>query len=146
MNITLIIAIIIILALVIGAVVYFLSKKKKKTATQPVIEVKEEPEYVIEKIQLVAVKRLQGSSKFGFETDEEVKARLSSLTRDEFLILNIEDKPWGESQWWEVKTYDEAEERTMYELSMCYAYNYDGTINEERSKVLFREFKKELIK
>ena len=128
---------IVVLIVIAGYLVYRCQKRKLR---KPVNKV-EQKEQVVEKIQLTAVERLAGSSPICHkETDEEVKERLSKLSRDEFLLLNIDEKPFTMEEWDSLKTYEEAEARSMREISMLYAYNHDGTVNKHRADILYREF------
>lgn len=119
---------------------YFYFKKKKKSVSSSV-EVEKTPEYIIEKIQLYAIKRLPGSSPTKFETEAEIKSRLANLSKDEFISLNVDDRPWTEKEWSSAESFEEIENRNLHEISMFYAYNPDGSLNKGRAEVLFREFK-----
>lgn len=138
MMLTFIICFIAAAILVIGC--YFFYRYKKRKLRKPVQKV-EQKERVVEKIQLTAVERLHGSSPINKkETDEEVRERLSKLSRDEFILLNVEEKPFTLEEWYSLKDYIEAEQRSMHELGMLYAYNADGTVNDLRANILYREF------
>ena len=119
---------------------YFYFKKKKKSAVSS-IKVENKPEYVVEKIQLYAIKRLPGSSPTKFETEDEIKSRLATLSKEEFIALNVDDRPWTEKEWSSAESFEEIENRNLHEISMFYAYNPDGSLNKGRSEVLCREFK-----
>lgn len=95
-------------------------------------------------VQLVAVKRLMGSDRItGFETNKEVKKRLSKLNINDFKELNIIDYPWTREQWEDKKyTGEDINNRNAYEQSMLFAYNADKTLNKENNSFILREFKK----
>ena len=129
-----------IICVLLVIAVYFIYRYQKRKLRKPINKV-EQKEQIIEKIQLTAVERLAGSSPLcNKETDEEVKARLSKLSRDEFLLLNIDEKPFSLEEWDSLKTYEEAEARSMHEIGMLYSYNHDGTVNQQRANILYREF------
>ena len=129
-----------VVAVVLVIAAYFVYSYQKRKLRKPVNKV-EQKEQVIEKIQLTAVERLAGSSPLCHkETDEEVRARLLKLSRDEFLLLNVDEKPFSLEEWDSLKTYEEAEARSMHEIGMLYAYNHDGTVNQHRADLLYREF------
>lgn len=93
-------------------------------------------------VQLVAVKRLKGSSKLtGLETDSEVKKRLSKLTKEEFISLNIESYPWTKEEWHDERlSPKDIEERNDYEQEMIFAYDGNKQLNETKAKFIRRKF------
>lgn len=139
MNSTLYIVIGVIAVIVVGVICYFSFKKSKKLKPNYVEE--DKGEEIIEKIQLTAVVRLEGSSPINHkETDEEVLARLSAVSKDDFLALNVDEKPWSMKDWDSAESYEQIEARSQHELGMLYAYNHDGSVNETRAAILYREF------
>ena len=144
MSLTLIICISIAAIAVCAGIGFYFWKKwnKPKLKLETVSKNKDKPELEIVTIQLTAVDKLKGSNKLGFETEEELKARLSSLPLEEFKALNIDDKPWTAEDWAKNSEDDEdvVTERSMIEIARFYAYNHDGSISEKRAEILKRVF------
>lgn len=134
--------------IIVGLCVYFLVIKKKKQnknvaqdTTKPTEEQpKEEPKQP-EIIQLTAVKLLEGKSVFGFETQEELEARLSSLTKEEFMALEVVDFPFDTDDWDAIAgDSHKIETRNKYEMGMWFACDADKILIEEKASVIRREF------
>ena len=162
-----VIAVLVVIGLIIGLSIYFVKKNKKSNSTDTVednVESKDESttdkedkdptpdpeptpepeqpeiEVVPEVIQLTAVKLLKGSSVVGYETNEELKKRLSTLTKDEFLALNIDEKPYTLEQWDALAGDEKAiQERNAYEMSIYFAYDYEGNLKSD-ADIIKREF------
>lgn len=132
--------------IIVGLCVYFLVVKKKKqhkdeavNTVSPDQEQEEAPQPEV--IQLTAVKLLEGSSAFGFETQEELEKRLASLTKEEFLALEVVDFPFDTDDWDAIAgdSY-KIETRNKYEMGMWFACDSDKILIEEKASVIRRTF------
>lgn len=127
--------VILVVAGIIAAIVVplVLKKKKNKQQEQPVVN---QPET----IQLKAVKLEQGSGIFGYETREELKERLSKLSKEEFKALEIDDYPFNIEQWNSLEGQPKAiKERNKYEMGIYFAYDYNRVLKED-ADILKRTF------
>ena len=133
-----------------GVNIYLIRKNKKSNSNSTAVEtneVKPEPteKVVIEILQLNAVKLLPGSNEYGYETNEELKARLDSLSKEEFLALDLNERPYTSKEWDAIYGDDEAiQKRNEYELGIFYAYNFEGVLKIEAG-ILRREIVKTTI-
>lgn len=129
------IAVVLVVAAIIAVtVILVLKKKKKQSVSTPAV--KQEPEI----IQLYAVKLLSGSGVFGYETEEELQARLSKLSKDEFKALDIVEYPYDENQWNSLEGKPEAiKDRNKYEMGIFFAYDYKKNL-KSNGHILCRTF------
>lgn len=131
--------------IIVGLCVYFLVvKKKKQNKNEAVNSVSPDQEQEApqpEVIQLTAVKLLAGSSVFGFETQEELETRLASLSKEEFLDLEVVDFPFDTDDWDAIAgdSY-KIETRNKYEMGMWFACDSDKILIEEKASVIRRTF------
>lgn len=134
--------------IIVGLCVYFLvikKKKQNKNKAQVVQspaqeEPKEEPKQP-EIIQLTAVKLLEGSSLFGFETQEELEKRLAPLSKEEFMALEVVDFPFDTDDWDAIAgDSHKIETRNKYEMGMWFACDADKILIEEKASVIRKEF------
>lgn len=129
----------ILLAGIIAAIIVPIIIKKNKSKKQVKEEVQPEVKQP-EVIQLKAVKLQSGSGMFGFESPEEIRKRLSTLTKEEFLALEIDDYPYNQEQWNALEGKpEEIYARNEYELGIFFAYNYRKEL-KSNGDVLRREF------
>ena len=110
----------------------------KEEVVPPVVEEKPKEKVTI---TLNAVRKEKGSSQVGLETNEEIKARLASLSMEEFKALDIpDDKPWSEDDWNNPANVDQIDLRSSVEIRTLYMVNYKGEIIEEHKDILTRTF------
>lgn len=126
--------VVVVIGIILAIVIPIVLKKKKNKATQQPSVAKSET------IQLKAVKLEQGSGLFGYETKEELKERLSKLSKEEFKALEIDDYPFNVEQWNSLEGQPEAiKERNAYEMGIYFAYNYKRELKED-ADILKRTF------
>lgn len=143
------VAVVIVVALIAFLCWYFLVKKKKQPS-KPIESIPATPltpaTPVEETIQLTAVGLLDGSSLFGYETEEELKARLDKLSKEEFKALNVEDYPLDKEGW--NKLAQDAgenagavvEARNKFEMSTFFAYDHEKNL-KPNANIICRTFK-----
>lgn len=132
------IAVVLVVAAIIAITVILVLKNKKKKKNQPVSKPTDKKEPVT--IQLHAVKLLKGTGTFGYETEEELKTRLSKLSKKEFEALNIIEFPYNEEQWNTLQDRPEdIEKRNAYEMGIFFAYDYKAKL-KPNADIICRTF------
>lgn len=136
---------IIVAVIIVGIVIYAIVRNKKKKSFKIKVEVPEkiEPGYTTKTISLTSAKREDGSNQFGYETDEEFKARVSKLTEKQFIKLETNDKPFTAYDWealYSQKGQIGVEARNEVELGSIFAYDYEGNIVQANVDLLTRTF------
>lgn len=122
----------------LGVLIWWLVKrsKKKKSSTKPTINHDGSKPV---RVQLTAVALKKGKGITGYETEEELQARLSKLTRDEFEQLEVIDFPYGHTEWEALgNDADKILKRNNYEISMYFAYDVNKKLIEDN--IIVREF------
>lgn len=130
----------VVVGLIVFLLVYFLwykKKQRKQVQTTPVTP--SAPNKVV--VQLTAVKLLKGSNIVGYETAEELSARLNKLSKADFLALDVIDFPLSKDDW-DLLAGDGEKilKRNTYEMGMWFAYDSDRQIVEDKASIIRREF------
>ena len=135
------IAVILVVIGIICAIVIPIVLKKKKAKKETVVSdntIETAPDKEV--IQLQAVKLLAGSGKFGFETNEELRERVSKLSKEAFLALEIKDYPYNMEQWNALEGKpEEIYARNEYEMGIYFAYDYNKKL-KSNADIINREF------
>lgn len=123
----------------LGVLIWWLvkrSKKKKSSSSKPTINHDGSKPV---RVQLTAVALKKGKGITGYETEEELQARLYKLTRDEFEQLEVIDFPYGHTEWEALgNDADKILKRNNYEIGMYFAYDVNKKLIEDN--IIVREF------